>query len=208
MDTKSLAFNTMQTARELSQLPLRAKAWGLDTVLGRFVELGGASKSSAVTVCAGLVVEAQERGGLATWIGGPGFGFFPPDFDASGIDLSALPVVRVTDESKGWHVADTLLRSGAFALVVLDVGNRMKLPLGIQTRLVGLAKKHQTALVMITRRERRDTAGGSLVSLRGETDRRRMGHDCFTCTVQIVKDKRRTPGWNHGEMYRGPDGLC
>lgn len=182
--------------------------WCLEAVAGRFVELCGAAGTAALTVAAGLVIQAQQRGLLAVWVTGLRSTFYPPDFAASGIDVRALPVVRVEGDTKIWQAADTLLRSGAFGLVVLDPGLPAKLPLAMQTRLVGLAKKHAVALLLITRHAPRETPQGSLVSLRGETDKHRVGHDCFRCTVRAVKDKRLAPGWSHAEMCRGADGLC
>ncbi|MBI4560095.1 MAG: recombinase A [Candidatus Hydrogenedentes bacterium] len=182
--------------------------WSLDTLAGRLVEVSGGAATAALSASAALILQAQQRGELAAWIGGGGATFFPPDFAASGIDLEALPVVRVADAAQASKVADTLLRSGGFALVVLDLGGKAKLPLAVQTRLVGLAKKHRTALLVITRKNYRESSGGSLASLRGETEKRRAGHDCFLCELRVVKDKRRVPGWRYTEMCRGPDGLC
>lgn len=182
-------------------------AWSLDVIAGRFVEITGSAQTAALTTAAGLVWETQRRGEWAAWITGPQSTFLPPDFAASGIDLEALPVVRIQDAKQAWRAADTLLRCGGFALVVLDTGGRSTLPLSIQTRLAGLAKKHHAALLRITRGDA-DTARGSLVSLRGETGKERTPDDAFTCTLHAVKDKQGKPGWVHTEVRRGPDGLC
>jgi recombination protein RecA len=203
-------------ASALLEVPLEPlfRGWSLEALAGRYVELSGGMATAALTVCAGLVLQAQRRGAFAAWIGGYNSSFYPPDFAEAGIDLKALPVVRVVEPAEGWRAADTLLRSGAFAIVVIDLGCKARLPLAAQTRLVGLAKKHNTALLVITRQARhgrhggRGVPNGSLASLRGETDKRRVEHDCFACEVRVVKDKRRPPGWGHEEMCRGPDGLC
>jgi recombination protein RecA len=198
------------SARELLGRPVDIvrDAWGLDTVAGRFVEISGGAATGALTICAGLIAEAQQRCAVAAWINGHSPGFFPPDFAASGIDLAALPVINAGDKTKACHVADTLVRSGAFAVVALNLGAKALLPFAVQTRLVGLAKKHHTAIILLTRADRRERNGGSLVSLRAETEKRRTGHDCFLCEVRVNKDKQRGPGWNHAEMCRGTLGLC
>jgi len=183
-------------------------AWSLDVIAGRFVEVTGSAQTTALTAAAGLVLETQRRGEWAAWITGPQSTFFPPDFAASGIDLEALPVIRIQDAKQAWRAADTLLRCGGFALVVLDTGGRSTLPLSIQTRLAGLAKKHHAALLRITRGDQADSARGSLVSLRGETGKERTPDDTFHCTLHAVKDKQGKPGWVHTEVRRGPDGLC
>lgn len=196
-------------ARELwgRSLP-PVEAWALDALAGRFVEIGGDSATAALTVSASLIVQAQRQGEPAVWIGGLGSTFFPPDFAAAGVELDALPVVRVDSALAAAQAADTLLRSGGFAVVVLDLGPKAELPLAVQTRLVGLAQKHHTALLALTRQTPGDRPRGSLASLRAETLKSRTDHDCFACELRIVKDKRRTPGRRHTEVCRGPDGLC
>jgi recombination protein RecA len=197
-------------ARELLRIApeIVAEPWSLDALAARFVEISGGSATAALTVVAGLIVQAQERGELAAWIGGGHSIFFPPDFAAAGIDLAALPVVRAENVTQMARAADTLLRSGGFALVVLDLDGRVEMPMAMQTRLVGLVKQHHTALVCITRTLRRTPARGSLVSLRVETERERIAPGCFTCTLRAVKDKRQAPAWSHREICHGPDGVC
>jgi recombination protein RecA len=137
--------------------------------------------------------------------------FFPPDLAAAGVDVSALAVVRVEDGGRVWRACDTLLRSGGFALVVADFNGPLRLPFAAQTRLAGLAQRHNTALVTLTREvEARHSVGrkGSLVSLRAQTAKHRAGHDCFVCEACVVKDKRRPPGWMHEELCCGVEGVC
>jgi recombination protein RecA len=203
-------FVGVVAARELLRVApeIAEEPWSLEALAGRFVEISGGSATAALTAAAGLIVQAQERGELAAWIGRAESIFFPPDFAASGIDLAALPVVRAENVTQMARAADTLLRSGGFALVVLDLDGRIELPMAMQTRLAGLAKQHHAALVCITRTIRRAAARGSLVSLRVETERTRTAPGCFTVTLRAVKDKRRAPGWTHREMCHGPDGVC
>ena len=202
--------HSILSARELLNRPvdIAGEGWGLETVAGRFVEVSGGAATAGMTVCAGLIAEAQQRSEVAAWINGGSPGFFPPDLAASGIDLAALPVINAGDKTKACHVADTLVRSGAFALLVLNLGAKALLPFAVQTRLVGLAKKHRTAILLLTRSNHREGNRGSLVSLRAETEKRRTGHDYFLCEVRVSKDKQRVPGWEHAEMCRGTLGLC
>lgn len=184
------------------------EGWSLATAAGRFIALDPTPESgtAALSLLSGLIREAQGQQGLVAWIADPRRIFFPPDFAAAGVDLAALPIVRAPEPAKAARVADTLLRSGSFALIVLD-GDGQAFPLALQTRLVGLAQQHHTALVALRPPEARPTRG-SLVSLRGATKKHREGHDCFTCGLRAVKDKRQTPGWTHQELRHGPDGLC
>lgn len=183
-------------------------AWRLESLAGRFVELGGGADTAALTLCARLIAGAQQAGGLAAWVGLPASSFFPPDFAAAGVDLAALAVVRAADARQLWRACDTLLRSGGFALVVADIDGGIVLPFGVQTRLSGLAQHHGAALVALTRERRPEGPRSSLVSLRADTFKRRAGHDCFACGARVVKDKRGRPGWTHEELCRGTDGLC
>ena len=77
----------------------------------------------------------------------------------------------------------------------------------MQSRLVGLAKKHQAALICLTEKDTHRPSIGSLVSIRAEAMRQRDHDNRYTCRAQILKDKRRGPGWQHKEVFRGPDGL-
>ena len=84
--------------------------------------------------------------------------------------------------------------------------------LSVQTRLAGLARRHDVVLLALTRRMRgcRGFRGslGSLVSLWGESRRQRSAQGRFACELVVHKDKRHGGGWQHLEFCRGPDGLC
>ncbi len=84
------------------------------------------------------------------------------------MDLAALVVVRTGDARTAGRAADVLLRSGAFGLVVLDLGTNTALPTPLQGRLVQLALKHDAAVLCLTDKEPDTASLGSLVSLRGQ----------------------------------------
>lgn len=198
-------------ARELPGLradEASPEGWGLDALAGRLVELSGGDGPAALSVCAGLILEAQRRGELAAWIGRRETAFYPPDLAAAGVDLDALPVVLTQDASQALRAADALLRSGGFAVIALDLGAKARLPLPVQTRLLGLATRHATAVMVLGPPGRPEAPRTSLASLRATPSHGRVGHDRFVCEVCAVKDKRRPPGWTHSEVRRGPDGLC
>ncbi len=182
-------------------------AWGLDALAGRLAELSAAGPSAALTLAFGLVLEAQRRGEPATWIAGGESTFFPPDAAEGGVDLAALVVVRVGELRQALRAADHLARSGAFGLVVLDLGAGARVPLPSLTRLGGLAARHQALILLLTRKKGEEPSLGSLVSLRGEAAREDRGGGRFACRVRALKDKRRGPGWAWEELCRGPDGL-
>jgi len=183
-------------------------AWSYATFRGRLGEISARSASATLTLAFRLVLEAQRRNEPAVWITGHGSVFYPPDAAEAAVDLDALVVVRVPDNRSAARAADVLLRSGAFGLVALDLGADARgLTPPMQSRLVGLAKKHDTALICLTEKDAQRPSVGSLVSIRVEATRRHEGEDRFACEARVLKDKRRGPGWGHREVFRGADGL-
>jgi recombination protein RecA len=153
------------------------------------------------------VLQAQREGEPAAWITTGSSTFFPPDVAHNGVDLDALPVIRVVDARGAARAADKLLRSGAFGLVILDLGAEPPLPMPMQSRLLGLVGKHETALLFLTEKQSEAASVGSMVSLRAQVTRKKSAEGRFTCDVRIIKDKRRGPGWSHQEIRHGPAGL-
>jgi recombination protein RecA len=180
-------------------------------VAGRLSELSGSGDTAGLTMAFALALDAQRQGEIVAWITPQDSMFFPVDVAESGIDLDALVVVRTPDPVAAARSADRLARSGAFGLLVLDLGwddalSLPALPLPALARLAGLAQKHHTAIVCVTRKAEHAPSLGSLISLRGCTHRERIAQDRFRCTLHAVKDKRRGP-WVWEEICRGPVGL-
>ncbi len=197
--------------RSLDDLrPLTAPAracWTRAQLAGRLVEVSGMGAVASLTAAVGLVLEAQLEGDPVGWIGLPSSTFYPPDLADQGVDLDALVVVRAPSVEHAGRAADRLLRSGGFGLVVLDLGKDAALPVPLQGRLVGLAQRHDAAIVCLTEKPGESASLGSMVSLRAEALRARDG-ERFTVTIRALKDKQRGPGWAHDEPARGPAGLA
>lgn len=188
---------------------LRAgRGWCLPALRGRLVEISSSGTSASLSAVTALLYEAQRRNEPVAWITTGSSTFFPPDLEESGIDLDAVPVVWGPDMVQGARAADELLRSGAFGVVVLDLGAQRDLPLAMQARLSGLVKHHRATLVFVTRKRRDAASLGSLVSLRCDGALRRSAFNRFTWELDVLKDKRQGPGWRHEEVCHGPDGLC
>jgi recombination protein RecA len=173
---------------------------------GRLVELSAQGAGATTTAAMSLVRGAQEEGEPVAWICLPRASFYPPDVADSGIDLDALVVVRVADGTAAARAAEKLLRSGAFGLVVIDLGGDGDVAMAHQGRLVTLAQQHDAAVVFLTEKSADAASLGSLISLRAEAMRVRDAGR-FACAVRALKDKRRGPGWIHEESFRAPSGL-
>lgn len=182
--------------------------WRLERGLGRLVEISSGAGPAGLSAAAAWVREAQLMGEPVLWIAVGASTYFPPDFDAAGVDLAALPTARLERVVDAARVADTALRSGGLGLLVLDLTEQRYLTLAIQSRLAGLAQKHHTALALLTRKPEDEGSVGSLVSLRVSASVSRRGFDQFALQWRALKDKRRGPGWCGEEARRGVDGLC
>ena len=201
----------------------------LAELAGRLVELSGDGSSAVLTAATKLLLDAQAAHEPAAWVGTDESCFFPPDLADSGVDLAALLVVRVPlarslsapnanpmPAAQGRKrnrasllavAAERLMRSGAFGLVLLDLGRECALTQPLQSRWLGLAQHHQTAVLCLTEKSEHEASIGSLISLRVQVGRRWLGGERFACELHVRKDKRRGPVWSEQEVCRGPMGL-
>lgn len=201
--------------------------WGLEPLEGRLVEISGHRAAASLTAAFGLVLDAQKKGEPVAWVTLAQSTFFPPDVADSGIDLTQLAVVRVSDLLSAYRATVELTRSGGFGLVVLDLGpealqkhqkpQKLMTPgprrrrfgknasVPFVTKLVGLAQKTATAVVVLTEKTRESGSLSSLVSLRAEA-RRNPENPCEV-EIDVLKDKRRGPGRLYREVCRVPAGL-
>lgn len=211
--------------------------FSLGELAGRLVEVsedlrGASSPSAATSWLASRVAEAHRRGDTAAWIlcsadealrGQP----YPPDLADHGVDLAALPIVRVRDGAGVLQAADVLLRSGGFGLVVAEWPRGTdRPPEGALGRLLGLCQKHDAALVWLTDGQPPASqpglppsdAGrmGALISLRLEVSREAYAPDRgperlepgrVRLQLQVRKDKRRGPGLVCRQIFRTPQGM-
>lgn len=194
-----------------SALPTGAEntsAWTIQSLAGRMVELQSGGPSASLTIVAGLILEVQQRGQPAAWVGHARSVFFPPDFAESGIALASLPVIRPRIFAASLRAADALLRSEGFALIVLDIPSHETLTLGTQTRLAGLARSSHTALICLTQDGSGTPTLASLASIRCHSRFTRSAFNRFAWVLQASRDKRGSAGWTLKEQAHGPGGLC
>ncbi len=152
----------------------RTPRWCLPEIAGHLVEVCGGRASAALSLAFRLVHDAQSRGESAAWISLRKSSFFPPDVEECGIDLESFAVVRVPAAKEATFAADLLARSGAFGLIVLDLDRRSSVSMAVLSRLLGLARKHETAIVFLTEKPEDHASLGSLVAVRADARRTRQ----------------------------------
>ncbi|HEV8043910.1 MAG TPA: recombinase RecA [Rubrobacter sp.] len=86
---------------------------------GRIVEIYGPESSGKTTLALHIIAEAQKTGGLAAFIDAE-HALDPTYAEAIGVDLENLYFSQPDNGEQALEIADTLIRSGALDLVVID----------------------------------------------------------------------------------------
>ncbi len=86
---------------------------------GRIVEIFGPESSGKTTLALHILAEAQKAGGLAAFIDAE-HALDPAYAQAIGVDLENLYFSQPDNGEQALEIADTLVRSGALDLVVVD----------------------------------------------------------------------------------------
>lgn len=203
-----MAEPALQSLSQLPQ-PLLASqpAWNLQEVSGRLVEISEPQPIAALSFAFLLVREAQAIGECAAWIGTAGSTFYPPDAEKNGIDLDNLPVLRMLSTQHAGRGVEMLLRSGAFRLAVLDLGEDHAMPAARLSQLNALVRKHNACALFLTQKQLAEPSLGSLVSLRAHTARNRIRDNEFLCEIRVLRDKRRGGEWRWSTRLAGVDGY-
>lgn len=209
----------------------REVPWGLPLLVGRLTEISGSGASGVLSCALGLVAEAQRnetRYGPPAWVGSTGSLFFPPDAVRAGVSPERLVLLRLPSPAARFHAATSLVRSGAFGLVVVDLADPGRAPAGLTgegspfrsgggipplARLAGLARKKRSAVVTLT--EKPPTAPSLDPRVLGRYD---ASHAEDGLLLTVVKDKRRgddplshpplPPGFRFSEECDVPSGMC
>ncbi len=177
--------------------------FSLQSLRASLSELSG---PSALTAGVLKVREAQLAGEPVAWVSRPDSIFYPPDVEASGVDLKAVAVVRVPAVELP-RAGEMLVRHGGFGLVVIDLPARHRVQTPLLSRMLGLAQKHDAAVLFLTEASEHDSSLDSLISMRAWAAAPGSAPGEFTLTVRALKDKRHAPTWSTNEVCRGPVGL-
>jgi len=86
---------------------------------GRIIEIFGPESSGKTTLSLHIIAEAQKAGGLAAFIDAE-HALDPTYAEAIGVDLENLYFSQPDNGEQALEIADTLVRSGALDLVVID----------------------------------------------------------------------------------------
>ncbi len=86
---------------------------------GRIVEIYGPESSGKTTLALHVIAEAQKAGGLAAFIDAE-HAIDPTYAQAIGVDLENLYFSQPDNGEQALEIADTLIRSGALDVVVID----------------------------------------------------------------------------------------
>lgn len=149
--------------------PLDAILPGGGLPRGRLTELLAAPGLGKTTLARSLVAATIRGGGGVAWIDATRT-LDPRDWAAESsagqaageraVMADALWVVRPGEPARGPWCADLLLRTGAFALVVLD--GAPVLPRAVAVRLTQLARESDAALLLLGEGTRASEVGGAL----------------------------------------------
>lgn len=86
---------------------------------GRIVEIYGPESSGKTTVSLHIVAEAQKAGGRAAFIDAE-HALDPIYAEKLGVDIKSLYVSQPDNGEQALNICDTLIRSGAFDIIVVD----------------------------------------------------------------------------------------
>ena len=127
---------------------------------GRIVEIYGPESSGKTTLCLSLIAEAQRKGGNAVFIDVE-HALDPHYAKVVGVDLENLMVAQPECGEDALNIAETLIRSGAIDVVVIDsvaaLVSRQELDgqmgdttVGLQARMMSQAMRRLTAAISKT----------------------------------------------------------
>jgi recombination protein RecA len=158
-----------------------------------------------------MLLAKQHEGESVVWIEPTDGPLYPPDLAAAGVDLDALVIVRVPTKEgpEGLcRVAEWLVRSGGFGLVVMDLMGRTPAAHNPwQTRLSGLLRRHDAQLCVLSDSETQAPSLGAMVALRLEPQRQRDEDGTFVLSQRVLKNKLGALETPSSERRRAPAGL-
>jgi len=128
---------------------------------GRIIEIYGPESSGKTTLCLSIIAEAQRQGGNAVFIDVE-HALDPRYAKIVGVDLQNLMVSQPESGEDALNIAETLIRSGAVDVIVIDSvaalvsrseldGQMGDATVGSQARMMSQAMRRLTAAISRTR---------------------------------------------------------
>lgn len=127
---------------------------------GRIIEIFGPESSGKTTFCLSVVAEAQRNGGNAVFVDVE-HALDPRYAKKVGVDVDSLVVSQPESGEDALNITETLIRSGAIALVIIDSvaalvskteleGQMGDATVGVQARMMSQAMRRLTAAISKT----------------------------------------------------------
>jgi recombination protein RecA len=124
---------------------------------GRIIELYGPESSGKTTLSLNVISNAQKDGGIAAFIDAE-HAMDPVYAKKLGVDIDNLLISQPDDGEQAMEIAETLVRSGAIDVIVIDSvaalvpraeieGDMDQMQVGLQARLMSKALRKLTAAV-------------------------------------------------------------
>ena len=128
---------------------------------GRVIEIFGPESSGKTTLAIHAIAEAQKSGGIAAFIDAE-HAFAPYDAQKLGVDVDSLLVSQPDNGEQALEIADSLIRSSAIDIIVIDSvaaltpkaeieGDMGDSKMGLQARLMSQALRKLTASISKTK---------------------------------------------------------
>jgi recombination protein RecA len=155
-------------ARHLEVATIPTGSLSLDLALGvggiprgRVSEIYGPEASGKTTICQHIVAEAQKQGGVCAFIDME-HALDPAYASRCGVDIENLYISQPDTGEQALEIAETLVRSGAVDLVVIDSvaalvpraeieGDMGDAPMGMQARLMSQALRKLSGAIQQTK---------------------------------------------------------
>ena len=123
---------------------------------GRIIEVYGPESSGKTTVALHMVAEVQKRGGIAGYVDAE-HAMDPTYAKALGVDIDNLYISQPDDGEQALEIAETMVRSGAIDIVIVDSvaalvpraeieGEMGDSHMGLQARLMSQALRKLTGI--------------------------------------------------------------
>lgn len=171
----------------------------IDSLSGLVCEVSQSAPGGGCTVSVALARAFAEAGRPFAWVSATESVFYAPDLAANGIDPATVPVVWARTPHDATRAAQWLLRSEAFGLVIIDLGDRPVIPDAALARLQHLARRSGSTVAVLTSKRDDDRSLGAIVALRLAVQSRYAADGTVSYTITVVKDKRG----GLGTLYRG-----